>query len=212
MKRPCLRAFWVSLVAVVVAGLLLGSIGQARKSRAQDADKSLDIERYPNEPLELVDLKVGEQVIKVETATRSKPNDTGLDHLSFKERDGWFKRVVVRLRNVSGRPIYGASAHLYFQPSHTRTLYSLPLAGSTLLKRGVLEPGAEITFVVSDQAWSLTADILNQHGVDPDLAPVKFSIDIVRFSDDLQWSRGNLLRRDPDDPNRWNVIEMKVAP
>lgn len=212
MKRSLLRTFWLTLAVVVVAGVLLNSIGQASESPAQDAEKSLDIERYLNEPLELVDLKVGEHVIKDKIATKFWRNDGGLDKVTFRERNGWYKRVMITFRNVSGRPIYGVRAHLYFQPPSTTTLFSLPLLASTSLKKGVLDPGAEISLSVSDQAWVLTADILKQHGVDPDLASVKLSIDTVRFSDSLQWSRGHLLGRDPDDPNRWKVMDVKAKP
>jgi len=34
----------------------------------------------------------------------------GLDTVKFKEKEGWFKHLKVRLRNVSGKPIYGLRA------------------------------------------------------------------------------------------------------
>jgi hypothetical protein len=211
MKRPNLRALSVTL-AVVVAGLLSGSIGQARESPAQDAEKSLGIERYPDQPLELIDLKVGVQRMNDRIATKSILNGIAVDTITFKERDGWFKHVLIRFRNVSGRPIYGVTAYLYFQPPDARTLYSLPLAASTALNEGVVQPGAEVILTVTDQAWSLTADILEKHKVNPDLVSVKFAIGMVRFSDDLRWSQGHLLRQDPNNPYKWNVIDTKVAP
>jgi hypothetical protein len=199
------------LVLVVLSMLLMTSPGLALTSTRQDADKSLDIERYPDEPLELVELKVRDQPIKDKIATKSRHNSFGQDTVTFKEREGWFKHLQVRLRNVSGKPIYGVGAHLFFRPSDTKTFYSLPLVGFTQLGRGVLEPGADITLAVTEQAWSLTADILKQFGVNPDVAPVSFGIDVVRFSDGLQWSKGQMLRRNPDNPNRWIPVD-KVVP
>lgn len=210
MKNSRPTILIVTLLTFFATGFVFGHIGHAVKSSAQDAEKSLEIERYANEPLELVEFKVGEQSIKEKIATKSRRNDEGLDSVTFKEHDGWFKRVAIKLRNISGKPIYGVGAHFYFQPSYTRTLFSLPLTASTQLKQGVLEQGADIILTVSDQSWSLTADILKQHGVDPDQASVRFSIDMVGFSDDLMWNRGHFVHRDPDNPNRWIPIG-KVA-
>lgn len=207
MKNSRSTSLLVTLLACVATAFVVEPIGHTARSPVQAAEKSLDIERYPNEPLEMVELKVGEQPVQGRITVKFRRNDEGLDSVTFKEHDGWFRRILISLRNVSGRPISGVRAHLYFQPAYTRTLFSLPLVGSTVLKQGVLEPGAEIILTVSEQSWDLTAGILKQHGVNPDLASVKFAIDIVRFSDDLQWSRGHLLRPDPDNPNRWIPID-----
>jgi hypothetical protein len=211
MKHSHICRLLALLGLLIVSGLLLDPVN-AGKSVLQGDDKSLDIERYSNEPLELIELKIGEQSVKDRISTKSRLNEEGFDSVKFKENEGWYKRVWIRMRNVSGRPIYGVGAHLYFQPSDTRTLFSVPLTGSTRLKQGVLEPDDDIILTVSDQAWSLTADILKQHGVEPDLASVKFRIDLVRFGDDLQWSKGHQLRRDPHNPNRWNVTDSKATP
>ncbi len=202
--------FVALLVLVIPSMLLMNSVVVAHKSPSQDTDKSLDIERYADEPLELVEFKIEDQPIKDKIATKSRHSSV-LDTVTFKEREGWFKHLQVRLRNVSGKPIYGVRAHLFFRPSYTKTLFSLPLAGSTQLGQGVLEPGADITLTVTEQAWSLTADILKHYGVNPDLAPVSFGVDVVRFGDDLQWSKGQMLRRDPNNPKLWRPVD-KVVP
>jgi hypothetical protein len=212
MKLSRLGIFLVTLAIVVIGGPILDALGQVRELPPQNSDKSLDITRYSNEPLELVDLKVGEQGIKNKIASKFRSDGAGLDTVTFKERNGWFKRISVTMRNVSGSPIYGLRAYLYFIPPGSRTLYSLPLRATTILNKGVAEPGSEITLTVSEQAWSLTTDILDKHDVNPDLASVEFSIEYVRFASDLQWSKGQLLRRDPNNPNKWNVIDMKDDP
>lgn len=212
MKPSRLVTILVTLAIVIATAPISDQFGQVRELTSQDTDKSLDIERYSNEPLELVDLKVGEQVLKYKITSKFMNGDAGLDTVNFKERNGWFKRILITMRNVSGRSIYGLSAYLYFAPPGSRTLYSLPLVASTILKQGVAEPGAEITLTVSDQAWSLTSGIFDKHGVDPDGASVQFSLGLVHFANDLQWSKGHLLRRDPNNPYTWKVIDMKVGP
>jgi hypothetical protein len=202
MKNSRLALLMITLLALVVNGFAFDTAGHARAS-SQDAEKSLEIERHANEPFKLVEFKVGEQPIEDKIAIKYRRNDVGLDTVTFKELDGWFKRVSIKLRNVSGKQIYGVRAFLYFRPSHTRMLYSLPLMASSQLGHCVVEPNSEITLAVTDQAWTLTTNILKQHGVDPDLASVRFSLETVWFSNELQWRRGLLLHRDPDNPNRW---------
>ena len=201
-----------TLVVVVTAAFLCRSVGEAHVSTAQNLEKSLDIERYSDQPLELTDLKVGEQRITDGIATKSILGGMAVDTIAFKESNGWFKHVLFRFRNVSGRPILGVQAYLYFQPPDTHTIYSLPLVASTALKEGVVQPGKEVILTVTDQAWSLTSAILERYKVNPDLVPVRFAIGIVRFSDDLRWSGGQFLRQDPGNPYRWNVVDTKPAP
>jgi hypothetical protein len=210
MKDSHLGMRFVTALILVAAGFGFAANGNPYKLAAQEPAKSLDIERYTNEPLELIELKIGEQSIRDKIATKSRRNDEGLDNVRFREKDGWFKTVWVKLRNVSGKPIIGVGALIYFQPQYTKTLFSLPLAGSTHFKQGVLEPGDEIILTVSDQSWTLTSETLRQHGVDPDQALVKFSIDRVAFNDGLQWRRGRLHRRDSENPYKWNVIDTKA--
>ena len=169
---------------------------------AQDNDKSLNIERYADAPLQLVGLKIGSQSITDKIPADAHHNSVGVDTFTFKQRDGWFRNLEVKLRNVSGRPIYGVSSHLFFQPSEAKTVFSLPLAGFTQLGQGVLEPGGELTLTVTEQAWAVTAEILKHYNVDPDKSVVSFGVDVVQFSDNEQWSKGRMLRLNPPAPDR----------
>lgn len=197
----------IALTVVFGTGILFVAIGYTHRPPAQDDDKLLDIERYPHEPLELVDLKVSEQSVKSKIKVKLRRGRHGLDDAKFKDKSDWFKRVSVRLKNVSGKPIVGLSAYMYFKPPGSKVLFSLGLFGSTQLKRGVLEPNDEINLTVSDQSWNQTANILMQYGVDANLSSVTLFIESVLFSDGLRWSKGQMLRRDPDNPNKWISID-----
>jgi hypothetical protein len=177
---------------------------------AQDAEKTLEIERYPNEPLELVELKIGEQAVKDRIRVGPKYKGQGMDFVKFRDKDGWFKSVKVSLRNVSGRPITGMRAYLFFTPPGSHPMFSLPLIRSKELKRSPLQSGEVIELSVSDRLLNMTLNALRQQGADANLSSVSFSVDSVLFGDDLQWSRGVLLRRDPDNPHRWKAVESKL--
>jgi hypothetical protein len=196
MKTSRMSTPLVVLVLVLAAVILPVVVGHARKLLAQDIEKSLDIERYPNEPFLLVELKVSDKSIKSKIAPRQRRGDEGLDNVKFKESPEWFRRVSITLRNTSDKPITGLQAYLYFKVPGSITLFGVGLDASTKLKRGVIEPGDEVDLTVGDRRWNLTADILKQHGADVNLAAVTLSIERVWFSKDLQWSKGHLLRRD----------------
>lgn len=213
MPRSKLNFTLVALLAAIAACLLFSRTGSSSGPPAQLADKLLEIERYPNEPLELVDLKVGANSVRggIRTKSRNRVNRWGRDHVQFKESSGWFRHVKVRLRNVSGRPIYGLRAGLHFQPPGQRVLFGLPLAWAENLKQNPVQPGDEIDLKVSAPSLDVTLGQMKAKGLDANLASVSLSVDDAYFSEDLKWSRGSLLRRDPNDPSRWVEADKPAA-
>ncbi len=111
--------------------------------------------------------------------------------------------MSVTMRNTSDRPIYGVQAFLYVKPLGYPTMFSLQLTGSKELRNEPLQPGAEMDLLVSERMLNATLGILKQQGADATNCEVSFSLDAVRFSKELQWYRGKLLRPDPTTPNKW---------
>jgi hypothetical protein len=212
MSRSKFSLPLISLLLITVGGLLFGTISHANRKAAQDADKVLDIERYPGEPLALIDLKIGGQPLKSKVVSKSRRGGEGLDTVKFKENHGWYRRIRATVRNVSGRPILGLRAYLYFKSNATGSMFSLPLARYRLKKGGPLHPGEELDLLVDDSVWRPTAELFARSGENPDLSTVTLSVEHVTFSADLQWHRGKLLRPDPADPNTWRVVESEPQP
>ena len=102
------------------------------------------------------------------------------------------------MRNNSGRTIIGLQAYLYFKPFGSPILFSASLKGSKQLEHTVLAPDAEIEMTVDDSSLERAVNRIKEHGGDPNLAEVTFSVEIVGFSDGLQWHKGYNLRVDPD--------------
>jgi hypothetical protein len=215
MKNSRLSIALVTLLAFIIIGFALNNLGHAGNSSAQDADKSLDIERYPNEPLELTELKVRENSVKKGIRFKSKDNISqwGLDNVKFKEKDDWVKSLTIRLRNVSSLPIYSLSASLYLKHPNLRKLYrtSLKQKQTRDLKKVPLQPGDEIDLEVDEAELNNTMTNMRQDGVDPNGTPVSLSVDNAMFSNDFQWSRGSYMRRDPSQPNKWDAADKPTS-
>ena len=200
----------------VGAGWALNSIERSPESQSQGAEKSLDIERYPNEPLELVDLQIRQNSVKNGIRFKSKESISqwGLDNVRFKEKEDWFKSVKVRMKNISGRPIYGVIANLYLKEPSLRMLFRISLKeiSNRDLKKHPLQPGDEIDLQVNEGSLNDAMTTMVQYGVDPSQAPVSLSIDSAIFSDDLQWERGKLMRQDPNNPKKWDAVDKPAPP
>jgi hypothetical protein len=173
----------------------------------------LEIERYSDEPLQLVNLRIGTQSVKDRIRQKFKDNKSklGTDRVSFKERDDWFKRVSITLRNTSTKPVYGLRAYLYFKPAGFPMIFSMTLTGSRQLRNDPLQPGAEIDLTVSPGYLNRTLDDLKYRGLDASHTDVTFSLDAVIFSDELQWHRGHLVRPDSAIPDKWVPVDDPVA-
>jgi hypothetical protein len=211
MEKSRLIILVVALIAVAT-GLLAGFADDARKSSAQGADKFLDIARYANEPLELVDLKVSEQSVRSKIKVKYRSGDegrNGVDRVEFQDKEDWPRRVRLRLRNVSGKTIVGFQAYLYLKPSGSEVRFSVGLTSSSPLESTVLQPGDEIEGTVDEGSWERMVNRLRQYGGDQNQAAVRLSVEIVAFSNGLQWHHGHLLRPDPENPNKRIPIETK---
>lgn len=207
MTSHHIKMLFVTIVVFLIGGLFY-SMDHVIGLSIQEAEKSLDIERYPNEPLELVELKVGQKSLKesIKIKSRDTISKWGRDNVKFNEQEGWFKHLKLKLRNVSGEPIYGIRAGLHFQQPGLRMLFGLPLVWTKNLKSEPLQPGDEIDLEVTDLELNRALGRMREYGVDVNLSSVSFSLDDAYFSEDLMWSRGTLLRRNPNDRHKWSPV------
>ena len=206
---------WVTLIVLLLAlAVWIGNnASHAVATSTQEPDRVLEIERYPNEPLQLVNLKIGQQSVK--DHIKQKFQDSGskwsTDSVKFKERDDWVKRVSITLRNTSGKPVYGLQGFLFFKPPGFPMIFSLTLTSSKALHQNPLQPGEEIELTVGPGSLNHTLDDIKYRGAEVSSAVVSFSLDTVIFSDDSQWYRGKLLRPDPSVPDKWVPVDQPVV-
>lgn len=112
--------------------------------QAQELDRTLEIERYPDEPLQLVSLNVGTQSVKEKIVQKSRDAQSkwGIDAVNFNEKDDWVRRLSITLRNASDKPIHGLTGMLFFKPAGSRAMFGLQLTFSKQLRQEPLLPGA----------------------------------------------------------------------
>jgi hypothetical protein len=207
IKANSLITLIVAIVVIIATGILFASIRVVSKGIKQEPEKSLDIERFRSEPLELVDLKVSEKSVKRNIQVKRRINGDGLDSVKFQDEGEWFRRVKIRVRNVSDKPVLKIVAYLYFEPPASTPLFSVELTPSRKLYPEALQPGGEVDLTVTDQSWNRTLEILNQYGVDANQSTVSFSVNFVLFDNETLWARGHLVRQDPNNPRKYIPVE-----
>jgi len=90
-------------------------------------------------------------------------------------------------------------------------MFSLQLTHARELRHEPLQPGAEIELSVNQGSLNQTLEDVKNHGADLRGAVVSFSLEMVIFSDDLRWYRGNLVRPDGVVPNKWVPVNQPLA-
>ena len=114
---------WITVAVLALAVVAwLGNRCSRASVQTQEDDKVLEIERYPNEPLQLVRVRIGARNVKDHIKSKFKDNKSkfGIDSVKFKEKDDWYKRLSITLRNTSDKPVYGLDGFLFLSRSAFR--------------------------------------------------------------------------------------------
>lgn len=209
------RFLFALLAFGVTVGVLMKTPSNSAGARGyqvattQDDEKSLNIERYPNEPLELIDITIRDHSVKDAVKTKIKDNHDKpvLDSVRFKENEDWFKHVKIRLRNVSGKPISGVNASLLFRPGEWQMMFAMELRakGMRNLFQHPLEAGDEIDFEITEKSINDAMHFMSEYSVDPNQTSVTLSVRTAYFSEDSGWSQGVLIHRNRHNPNNWDA-------
>ena len=206
-------SLWVTVAVLVLAlAVWVANEGSHAAVQTQKTDKVLEIERYPNEPLELANLSIGTQPVKDRIKPKLKENKSkwGIDSVKFNEKDDWYKRVSITLRNTSDKPVYGLHAYLFFKSAGSPIVFSMPLT-SRELWNDPLAPGDEIELSVNQGQLNQTLADIKNRGTDASDAVVSFSLDTVVFSEVLLWYRGKLVQPDLTTPGKWVPVDQPLA-
>ncbi|HEX8196608.1 MAG TPA: hypothetical protein VF571_10515, partial [Pyrinomonadaceae bacterium] len=204
--------FFALVMSFAVASILLIASANENSVSAQDVERSLDIERYNNEPYEIVNVYVGGKSIKDKIKSKIKYGQEGLDNAKFKDKNGWYNHIKVRVRNISQNQIISIAGSLMLEHPALPASFGLPITSTRDLNQEPLKPGEEIDLNANEKFINLTKEFFLKNGADENVPVVRVLIDNVLFTKTYLWRKGGYRRIDPNNPDKWITIETPRPP
>lgn len=168
---------------------------------AQDKKSRVVKEQHYEGPVEIVGLSIQGQ-----TANFLKEISAGKD---------WLKTLTLNIKNnhnksivhmevgleiaKAGKMDYPLLLSINFGQMPPTAEENQPLK---LLKK--VAPNSTKKLSLSESSYNFLVNYMRENQVD-DIDEVEVSIQFVLFDDDTAWSKGHLMRRDPNNPNNWVV-------
>ena len=167
---------------------------------AQDKRSRVVKEEHYEGPVEIVDLN-----IEGRKANFLKKITAGKD---------WLKSLTLNIKNNHNKSIVymeveleiAKTAKMEYPLRLPMTFGQIPSAGEsqTFKALGKVAPHNTKKLSLSESMYNLLIRYMKENQVN-DIDEVKVIIEFILFDDDTAWSKGQMMRRDPDDPNNWVV-------
>lgn len=140
--------------------------------------------------------------------------------------DDWMRGVSFTLKNISDKPISYVGIGLRFPhaaDARDFTTYLLSYGQEGSPRRSFtpqiatvrpIQPGETREIVLSDDKYPVFQNMMSSTGVAPGVEVAHYFIDRIFFEGepDVMWRGGKLLRRDPTDIDKFNVIGRYTLP
>ncbi len=161
-----------------------------------------------NEPIELVSAEVGDLPFNNENQVLADKS--------------WLKNLKLNVKNISGKTIVYMKVNLEFS-AQGKMQYPLLLplvfghipppdsasSNSDLSNLKILRPNQSVKISIIPSVLNKFAGKFAPENEILDIEQVRFFFDFVIFDDGTAWSRGRQMRRNPDDPNRWQRMRIE---
>lgn len=180
-------------------------------SAQYDSSRVLSPMAVGTSPVDIVGIKVKGRAVE--------PNR------KFLAEEDWLNGLTFTLKNVSDKPISYVDVELLF-PARAGSqvdgaLFELRYGVKPILPNNSdvgnrpksILPGATLDLTLSEAEVQGVVSILLSHaGISSNVESVTYCVGTVFFEgdEDTFWSRGHLLRRDSNNPMRFNVTEKYV--
>jgi hypothetical protein len=139
----------------------------------------------------------------------------------IKGDDEWLEGLAFKIKNVSDKPISYVEFLLQFRRPARVVAYSLNYGVDC--ERGerrressppAIQPGETLELALTKAKYASFLFVLKQGEVPPDFDTASYFLGAICFENepDLMWGYGNLLRRDPNVPFKFNTVEPYVLP
>lgn len=174
-------------------------------SRVTDEqDRLIEVPSFPTQPVRITSVKTRKGELKVGE--------------KFKDTDGWFKGLTIRIKNVSDKPVNYVSALVTFiRPKEQREEGRLPfgerltygispvdLNGSaTPGPAPSIPPGESIELGLPETDSEEYTAMLKRLAFPDAIKRIEISLQEVGFEDGVLWSGGRFWRRDPSNLNKY---------
>jgi hypothetical protein len=135
--------------------------------------------------------------------------------------DDWLQGLSFTMKNISDKPIAYMEVGLKFSRPGAFVVYSLNYGvdysrGESRRESSppAIQPGQTLNLVLTKEKYPIFLSVLAQGGASRSSDTVSYSLNRVSFEgeSDVIWSGGNLMRRDSNRLDEFNVIERYVLP
>lgn len=135
--------------------------------------------------------------------------------------DDWLQGLSFTLKNISDKPIAYIEVGLKLSRPGSFVVYILnygvnyPHGESRRASSPpAIQPGQTLNLVLTKEKYPIFLSVLAQGGASRSFDTVSYYLNRVSFEGepDVIWSGGNLTRRDPNEFDKFNVIERYVLP
>jgi hypothetical protein len=187
-----------------------------RRASAQGGDlalaqeRKIELQAWPNAPVKIVGIKSAGKERKINSKFQE-------------EDDDWLKGLTLKLKNVSHKNIVYIEAILQFpRREDTPTSQEPPLAipfsygdeqfqpgQATGETKNLVKVGDIIEIPLPDDVLTATRVELINQDYPSSIKYVRVRATTVIFDDGVIWRAGGFMRRDPNNPHRWEPIPRR---
>lgn len=195
-----IRPMLFALGAIILFTSLL-TVANATQQSKERLIQRLPVEE--NEPIAITDIKVNDRSVSLDKR--------------FNADDEWLRSLVISVKNKSDKRILFASLQLQFpRPEDSKARFSIfeMFHGNWSLRMRPpapeerlvgIAPGETVEIQLSPQGFVDLRQLLTGTNYPASIEKVDLRIDEVIFEDDMMWSRGTQLSRDPNDRSKWTI-------
>lgn len=191
------------IITLLASGTLLSVFLPVVNHAYQKQDRIIEKSSFPNEPVKI-------------TLVKTKKGVTKLGEKFSEDDDDWFKGLIVRVENISNKPInyisvmlvilrpkeqeaaglhpFGEPLGYGISPFHSQDSPSKPVQA--------IAPGGSVELVLTDESFEENKNLLKRLGFSDSIKRIELSLQEVGFEDGTVWSGGELWKRDSDNPDK----------
>jgi len=201
-------AKFTAMILLVICFFLISSAQPLGLNafEGQSSQKSITYSPHRNQPVRFDKIKAAGKLFEFEAGSEFKKD--------FDGDDDWMRGLAITFKNTSNKNIVYVRVFLLFpETEDAGPIMSCPLQFGRFPKKpsigsydNLLKPGEEMEIILTDDEHNRLQSFLKSGSFNK-VNRLRLFLESVIFEDDIMWFGGDLMRRDPDNPNRWLPID-----